>query len=61
VDDLDIEWAELSVRYKVAIARPAVISYFEIESRGRVVSLAPIQLQGDGTMQVNFISQENAG
>jgi hypothetical protein len=56
LEDQDIEQAELSVRYKVRVERPAIISYYEIKSRGRVVSLAPVQFQGDVTMQLKLIS-----
>jgi Restriction endonuclease len=42
LNDLDIEYANMSVSFNVAISRPAVISYFEVESRGRVATLAPV-------------------
>ena len=54
-DDLDIERAELSVHYKARVERPAVISYFEVKSRGRVVAFAPVQFHGDVTMQTKLI------
>lgn len=55
VDDLDIERAELSVRYTVRVEYPPMISYFEVECRGRVVSFAPVQFHGDVTMQTRLI------
>jgi len=56
LDDRDIEVAENSVRYKVHIVRPSVVSYFEVESRGRVVSLTPIHLPSGPEMRVKLIS-----
>lgn len=55
LNDQDIERGELHVRYNVTIVRPAVISYFEVESRGRVVSLAPIQIPSGPQMQMRFV------
>lgn len=54
-DEVDIERAELSVRYTLRVARPAVVSYFEVKSRGRVVSFAPVQFHDDVTMQTKLI------
>jgi hypothetical protein len=44
VNGHDIESAELHVDYKVMLYRPAVLSSFDIESRGRVLSLCPVTL-----------------
>lgn len=46
INDLDVETLKLNAEYVVVVARPAVISHFEVESRGRSVSLAPLQLGG---------------
>jgi hypothetical protein len=54
-DDIDIERAELVVRYPVRVARPALISSFEVKSRGRAVSFAPVQFHGDVTTQTRLI------
>lgn len=56
LDDRDIERAKNSLRYKVTVVRPAVISSFEVESRGRVVSLAPVQIPSGPQMQIRVIS-----
>jgi hypothetical protein len=56
LDDRDIERARNSIRYKVTIVRPAVVSCFEVESRGRVVSLAPLQIPSGPQMQIRLIS-----
>ena len=55
LDEKDIERAEIQVSYNVTIVRPIVASYFEVESRGRVVSLAPIQIPTGPQMQMKFI------
>ncbi len=55
VDDRDIERAESFVRYNVRVVRPAIVSHFEVESRGRVVSFAPIQVPSGPTLQMNMI------
>lgn len=55
LDDRDIESAENSIRYKVTIVRPPVVSYFEVQSRGRVVSLAPVQLPSGPQMHTKLV------
>ena len=57
LDDQDIERAELSVRYTLRVERPPIISHYEIATRGRVISLSPVQFQGPVTIQVKLISQ----
>ena len=55
LDGRDIERAKNAIRYKVALLRPAVISCFEVESRGRVVSFAPVQIPSGPQMQIKII------
>lgn len=55
VDDIDIEWAELDVRYAVRVVRPPLMSYLEVKSRGRVVTFAPVQFNDAVTMQTKLI------
>jgi hypothetical protein len=57
LDERDIERAETTLRYKVALVRPPVISHFEVETRGRVVSLGPIQMPDGPPMQINIVSR----
>jgi Restriction endonuclease len=52
----DIERVETCVKYNATIVRPQVISYYEVKTRGRVVSLGPIQLPF-GPMQVNLVDR----
>jgi len=55
LDDRDIERARNSIRYKVTVVRSAIISCFDVESRGRVVSLAPVQIPSGPQMQIRMI------
>jgi hypothetical protein len=55
IDGIEIAWAEMCIRYKAIVVRPAVVSCFEIQSRGRVVSLAPVQFPAGGTMELKLI------
>lgn len=55
IDGIEMGWAETSIQYKASIVRPAVVSYFEVHSRGRVVSLAPVQIPSVGAMEVKLI------
>jgi hypothetical protein len=55
VDDSDIGRAESFVRYNVHILRPAIVSHFEVESRGRVVMFAPIQVPSGPTLQMSMV------
>ena len=54
LDGSDIKGATLSITFKVRVLRPAVISHFEVQSRGRVLSFAPVAFAGS-TMQVRLI------
>jgi hypothetical protein len=55
VNDKEIESASLSIDFKVRITRPAVISHFEVQSRGRVVSLAPVMIGQVGPIAIDFV------
>jgi hypothetical protein len=57
LDGLDIERGETTVHYKVTLVRPPVVSYFEIETRGRVVTLAPIQIPSGPKVQMSLTSR----
>jgi hypothetical protein len=53
VNDMDIELGTVQVLYTVTICRPAVHWSFDIESRGRVLTFAPVTLPEGG----EFISR----
>jgi Restriction endonuclease len=55
LDDYDIERAKTLIRYKASVVRSAVVSCFEVQSRGRVVSLAPVQIPSGPQMQIKMI------
>lgn len=50
VNDKDMESMEIRVNYTVTIFRPAVIWSFDVETRGRVLTFAPVVLPGGGEM-----------
>jgi hypothetical protein len=56
IDDREVERAEISVRYKVRVLHPAVVSSFEVESRGRHLLLAPVQLPEGPSIQLSVTS-----
>lgn len=51
----DIASAESNIRYRATVVRPAVLSYFEIHTRGRVVSLAPMQIPSGPAFTMKLI------
>ncbi len=55
VDGKDIEKLTLHVTFSVRLVRPGIVSHYEVESRGRILSLAPVQLEGGGHIQVGFL------
>jgi hypothetical protein len=57
LNEFDIEYADLSISFNVVISRPAVISYFEVESRGRVATLAPIVGPEGPIVEIGFIDR----
>ena len=52
----DIERVVLKVSFRVRLVRPPVVSDYEVETRGRILSLAPIQLDAGGVLQAGFIA-----
>ena len=55
VDGMDIEQADVSIDFSVHLVRPMVISHFEVATRGRVISLSPIQLANGTVLRASFI------
>lgn len=55
VDEKDIELLEVRVKYMTTIYRPAIIWSFDVEKRGRVLTLAPVVLPGGEEMMSRFI------
>jgi hypothetical protein len=53
----EIEKITLHVTFSVRILRPGIASHYEVESRGRMLSLAPVQLRDGGHIQVHFASK----
>ncbi len=55
VNEMDIELMEVRASYTATIYRPAIIWSFDVEKRGRVLTLAPVVLPGGEQMISRFI------
>ncbi len=53
LNDKDIASIKLWVKYFLRVIRPPVVTHFDIASRGRAISLAPVKV-GEGTVQAGF-------
>jgi Restriction endonuclease len=51
----EIQRCALSVRFHVHVFHPAILSYFEVQSRGRVVSFAPVTMPSGSSMQARLV------
>jgi hypothetical protein len=54
----DIERVAYKCAFSARVVRPAIISYFNVESRGRSMQLAPVQFGSGGSLQVTFTALE---
>ena len=54
LDGWDIAEAKVRVKFSVRVVRPPVVSHFEVATRGRSLSLAPVTFDG-GTVQIGFV------
>lgn len=59
MDGKEIEKLKLHVSFSARLIRPGIVSHYEVESRGRILSLAPVQLEGGGHIQVGFLGAAN--
>lgn len=57
VNDLDIAEAKLRIKLSVRVSRPPVVSHFEVATRGRSLSFAPVTL-GIGTLQARYVEND---
>ena len=55
VNEQKMAWVESKIVYLAVVVRPAVVSYFEVEKRGRAVALAPVQIPSGETMKITLI------
>ena len=53
-DEREIEKATLDIEYYFEVVKSPLVSHFEVETRGRCYSFAPLKLK-DGTMQFNLV------
>ncbi len=54
IDDMVVGALYLKVEFDLKIIRPTIVSYFDVGSRGRCLSLAPLEV-GNSTLRVGFI------
>lgn len=55
IDGRDMEWGRLHLTFKYRVYRPAILTHFEVATRGRTLSFAPLFV--DGTTLVANISE----
>lgn len=55
VNNQEMASAESEILYIATVVRPAVVSYFEVQTRGRIVELAPVQGPSGPTMQMSLV------
>lgn len=55
IDGKDVEKLKLVVTFKTKIVRPGIVSHYEVAARGRILSLAPVQVGDGGHIQMSFI------
>jgi hypothetical protein len=53
-DDREIEHATLRIEYCFEVVKSPLVSHFEVETRGRCYSFAPLKRE-DGVMQFNLV------
>jgi len=59
IEEKEIERGTLKVKFKVQVSHPVIASHFEVASRGRVLTLAPVDCIGFPTLQVRLIFPES--
>jgi len=57
IDDMVVETLRIGVRFRVRIVRPAVLSHYEVATRGRILSFAPVQVGEKGHVQAKFLGK----
>ena len=54
VEGHDMEQASLRIDFSATVVRPGILASFDIESRGRAITLAPVSLPGGAEITVTF-------
>jgi hypothetical protein len=54
INDMDIETMRLEVKCSIRVLRPAVVSHYEVATRGRVVTFAPVFIP-NAKLQFSFV------
>jgi hypothetical protein len=57
VNGLDVGWIGIVVDYHLHVFHPPIVSRFDVETRGRFWSFAPVVLPEGGTMQMGIIER----
>lgn len=57
VNGMSIKRLRLKVSFQIRIVRPAVVSHYEVATRGRILSFAPVSVGEDGHIQASFIER----
>jgi hypothetical protein len=55
INGQEIRSATLNTKFFVRVLRPTILSHFEVATRGRVISFAPITIGNDGSVQTTLI------
>jgi Restriction endonuclease len=55
IDGKDMDFLESNIRYRATVVRPAIVSYFEVHTRGRVVSFAPTQVPSGPELALKLV------
>lgn len=54
VNQVEIGKAKIRTKFPLRVVRPPIVSHFEVATRGRTLSFAPVQV-GNGTIQLDLI------
>lgn len=55
LDSVDMESLKIVLDYRVSLYRPPIVSRFEVESRGRVIQLAPVTVPEGAIFRMGIV------
>ncbi len=55
IESIDIGRMELKIKFSVRVIRPRIMWHFDVESRGRALSLAPAEISPGVSIRATFI------
>ncbi|HSZ75720.1 MAG TPA: restriction endonuclease [Rhizomicrobium sp.] len=56
LDERPVQSISLRITHKIEVVRPPIVSHFEVATRGRVITFAPVQVGFGGSLQVSIVS-----